>query len=54
MITVAIKKYQTSKVGNGTVNVKGKKTVTETATTTKGKTTKGKKGKKSATASQNL
>ena len=34
---------------------KGKKTVTETATTTtKGKTTKGKKGKKSATASQNL
>ena len=28
MITVAIKKYQTSKVGNGTVNVKGKKIVT--------------------------
>ena len=28
MITVAIKKYQTSKVGNGTVNVNGKKIVT--------------------------
>ena len=28
MITVAIKKYHTSKVGNGTVNVKGKKIVT--------------------------
>ena len=28
MITVAIKKYHTSKVGNGTVNVKGKKTIT--------------------------
>ena len=27
-MTVAIKKYQTSKVGNGTVNVKGKKIVT--------------------------
>ena len=28
MITVDIKKNQTSKVGNGTVNVKGKKIVT--------------------------
>ena len=28
MITVAIKKYHTSKVGNGTVNVKGKKIIT--------------------------
>ena len=28
IITVAIKKYQTSKDGNGTVNVKGKKIVT--------------------------
>ena len=28
MMTVAIKKYQTSKVGNGTVNVNGKKIVT--------------------------
>ena len=28
MITVAIKKYQTSKVGNGTVKVKGKKITT--------------------------
>ena len=28
MITVAIKKYQTSNVGSGTVNVKGKKIVT--------------------------
>ena len=28
MMTVAIKKYQTSKVGNGTVNVKGKKIIT--------------------------
>ena len=28
MMTVAIKKNQTSKVGNGTVNVKGKKIVT--------------------------
>ena len=27
-MTVAIKKYQTSKVGNGTVNAKGKKIVT--------------------------
>ena len=28
MITVAIKKYQTSKVGKGTVKVKGKKMTT--------------------------
>ena len=28
MMTVAIKKYQASKDGNGTVNVKGKKIVT--------------------------